>query len=448
LLAIASAPCLIAALCLGSTGARASGGDTSNIVYIANPPNKLAFSANGPAAFPPPSQCVATYGLACYTPQEIRTAYDIPTSLTGAGQTIVIVDAYGSPTVRQDLHIFDQAFGLPDPTLNIIYPGGKPTFNPNQHHEEASWAAETSLDVQWSHAIAPGATIDLVIAANNAGNVLNLAERYAVDHHLGNVMSLSFGAPEAAIAGRGNNLQLQQADAVYRSAQAAGISVFVSSGDFGASNYGCKACTAPNAQFPASDPLVTAVGGTNLFISDAGAYQRETVWNDANPALCPFGCTAGVFGATGGAPSEIFSAPSYQQALSGRSARTTSDVGYNASVYTAVMVYLGFLGGSNNAFYFFGGTSEGSPQWAAITALADQAAGHALGFLNPALYAIGANAAEYAADFHDVTVGDNAFFSPGFPAGTGYDLPTGLGTPDVAHLISSLTGTTVSSSAH
>jgi subtilase family serine protease len=449
LLAIASAPCLIAALCLGSTGARASAGDSSNIVYIANPPSKLAFSANGPTAFPSPSQCVATFGLACYTPQEIRTAYDIPSSLTGAGQTIVIVDAYGSPTVRQDLHIFDQAFGLPDPTLNIIYPGGMPTFNPNQHHEEASWANETSLDVQWSHAIAPGATIDLVIAANNAGNVLNLAERYAVDHHLGNVMSLSFGAPEAAIAGRGNNLQLQQADAIYRSAQAAGISVFVSSGDFGASNYGgCKACTAPNAQFPASDPLVTAVGGTDLFISDAGAYQRETVWNDANPALCPFGCTAGVFGATGGAPSEIFSAPSYQQALSGRSARTTSDVGYNASVYTGVLVYLGFLGGSNNGFYFFGGTSEGTPQWAAITALADQAAGHALGFLNPALYAIGANAAEYAADFHDVTVGDNAFFSPGFPAGTGYDLPTGLGTPNVAHLISTLTGTTVSSSAH
>jgi subtilase family serine protease len=104
------------------------------------------------------------------------------------------------------------------------------------------------------------------------------------------------------------------------------------------------------------------------------------------------------------------------------------------------MVYLGFMGGSNNGFYFFGGTSEGAPQWAAITALADQAAGHALGFLNPLLYAIGANPTEYGADFHDVTVGDNAFFSPGFPAGTGYDLPTGLGTPDVAKLIGTLTG--------
>jgi subtilase family serine protease len=441
-LVIAAIAGLTAALSLASTGVYASGGTTSPITYIANPPHTLAFTASGPSTFPyTPSQCVATFGLACYTPQEIRTAYDVPSNLTGAGQTIVIVDAYGSPTVQQDLHIFDQEFGLPDPTLNIIYPEGQPSFNPNQNHDEVGWASETSLDVQWSHAIAPGATIDLVIAPNNGGNALNLAESYAVDHHLGNVMSMSFGSAESAIAGLGNNLQLQQAAAVYQSAEAAKISVFASAGDQGASNYGdCSSCTTPNASFPASDPLVTAVGGTDLFINDKGTYKSETVWNDANPSLCPFGCTAGVFGATGGAPSAIFSAPSYQQALSGQSARTTSDVAYNASVYTAVMVYLGFMGGSDNGFYFFGGTSEGAPQWAAITALADQAAGHALGFLNPLLYAIGANPTEYGADFHDVTVGDNAFFSPGFPAGTGYDLPTGLGTPDVANLIGTLTG--------
>lgn len=437
LLALGAALALLVGV--GAPASHAASGNSGDITYIANPPHKFAFAATKPAQFPfTPSQCVATFGLACYTPSEIRTAYNVPSALTGAGQTIVIVDAYGSPTVQQDLHIFDQEFGLPDPTLNVIYPMGKPTYNPNQHHGETSWAEETSLDTQWAHAIAPGATIDLVIAPNNYGNALNVAERYAVDHHLGSVMSMSFGAPEAAIAGAGNNLQLRQADAIYHAAQAAGISVFASSGDQGASNYGdCKACTTPNALFPASDPLVTAVGGTNLFMSDSGQYQKETTWNDANPSLCPFGCTNGVFGATGGAPSAIFSAPSYQQALSGRAARTTSDVAYNASVYTSVLVYLGFLG-PNSGFYFFGGTSEGAPQWAAITALADQAAGHALGFLNPALYGIGANHAEYAADFHDVTVGDNAFYSPGFPAGTGYDLPTGLGSPNVAHLIGDL----------
>ena len=182
-------------------------------------------------AFPAPSQCVAAFGLACYTPSLIRTAYNVPSNLDGTGQTIVIVDAYGSPTIRQDLHIFDQVFGLPDPVLNIIYPGGRPVYNPLQHHSEESWANETSLDVQWAHAIAPGATIDLVIAANNGGNVLNNAVRYAVSHHLGNVISLSWGSPEAAIRGRGNNTQVMQAHQNFQAAQAASISVFASTGD-------------------------------------------------------------------------------------------------------------------------------------------------------------------------------------------------------------------------
>src|SRR6185437_8065155 len=108
-----------------------------------------------------------------------------------------------------------------------------------------------------------------------------------------------------------------------------------------------------------------------------------------------------------------------------------------------VLVYISFLGPGQAGFYFVGGTSAGAPQWAAITALADQAAGHALGFLNPTLYGIGANPVTSAADFHDVTVGNNQFpFSaaPGFSAQTGYDLPTGLGTPNSANLIATLSG--------
>src|SRR4029079_1371574 len=122
-----------------------------------------------------------------------------------------------------DLEIFSQAFGLPAPQLDIVYPGGAPIFNPRQHHDEAGWEFETSLDVQWAHAIAPDARIVLVVAANNAGNVLNNAQKYAVDHHLGRVMSLSFGADEAAIKGQGraNNLQIDQAHDVYMAAKAA-----------------------------------------------------------------------------------------------------------------------------------------------------------------------------------------------------------------------------------
>jgi subtilase family serine protease len=421
-----------AALAVGVAAAPASA-STSTIYYNVAPLMKLAIPATSATTggFPfTPSQCVADFGLACYGPQDFRTAYDVPANDVGAGQTVVIVDAYGSPTIQSDLAIYDAEFGLPPANLNIFYPEGQPTLNLRQHHNEASWAEETSLDVEQVHGLAPAATIDLVIADNNAGNELNIAEQYAVSNHLGNVMSMSFGAPEALF--NGNSGQVAQANGTYAQAAAQGMSVFASAGDGGASD----GTSTVSAGFPASDPLVTSVGGTNLFASDSGAYQSEDVWNDATD--CPFGCTAGEFGATGGAPSIVFPSPSYQAGVTGNAARTVADVSFNASVYTATMIYLG-IPGIPAGFYFFGGTSEGSPSWAAITAMADSAIGHPLGQLNPLLYGIAGTSA-YASDFHDVTMGDNGFGGPGFAAGTGYDMPTGLGTPDVANLINSLAG--------
>lgn len=421
-----------AALAIGIAVPSASATTAGTITYDVHPIVHLAISASSatPGGFPfTPSQCVAQFGLACYGPQDFRTGYDVPASDVGAGQTIVIVDAYGSPTIRPDLATYDAEFGLPAANLNIFYPGGEPTYNPNQNHDETSWAEETSLDVEQVHGLAPAATIDLVVAANNDGDVLNNAVQYAVDNHLGNVLSMSYGAPEALV--NGNKAQQAQAHANFAAAVANGMSLFASSGDSGAT----ERTSTTTALYPSADPLVTSVGGTNLFLSDRGAYQSENVWNDA--VDCPFGCTAGQIGATGSAPSTLFAAPSYQSSITGYSSRTTSDVSFNASVYTATMIYLGFLGGSSNGFYFFGGTSEGSPSWAAITAIANSAIGHPLGQLNPLLYKIYGTSA-YADDFHDVTVGNNAFNGPGYPAKAGYDLPTGLGTPDVAHLISSL----------
>lgn len=433
----AALPVLFLAWGLAAPGAGAQTTNTSNIVYTANPPHQFAFSTATKSASLTPSSCEATYGLACYTPSYIRSAYNVPSNYTGAGETIAIVDAFGSPTIASDLHTFDQAFGLADPTLNIYYPDGKPNFVGDSN--QLGWAGETSLDVEWAHAIAPQATIDLVVASTNYGNSLNNAESFAVNTLHANVMSMSFGSAEGAIAGRGNNLQLNQADQIYQQAAAAGTTVVASAGDSGAA----QGYPTANALFPASDPKVLAVGGTNLFISDKGAYQSETTWNDADPSLCPFGCDYGAFGATGGAPSSIFSAPSFESAVTGQSARTTSDVSYNASVYTAVLVYVGFYSNpAYNGFYFYGGTSEGAPQWSGIVALADQAAGHNLGYLTPTLYGIAGNKHEYGADFHDITVGNNAFpaGAPGFDAGTGYDLPTGLGSPNVANLIHTLAG--------
>ena len=420
----------VAAVALSSPASAASAGN--GLAYTVHPLSAF-FSASAPAAFPTPSQCVAASGLACYTPAEIRTAYDIPASYTGAGTSIVIVDAYGSPTIQHDLATFSAAFGLPygAGTLNIFYPGGK-SQTQTAHADPFGWSVETSLDVEWAHAIAPQATINLVVASSPNDSVVNNAIKFAVDNNLGDVISMSFGSDEAKLVGKNSNaIQASQSTQIFAAAAAKGIAMFASSGDGGASDGYAVA----NAGYPASDPNVISVGGTNLFMQDDGTYVGETVWNDGDPAQCPFGCTRGIFGATGGAPSKLFAASPFQNAVSGQAARTTSDVGYDASVYTAVLVYIGsFPNPAQNGFYHVGGTSAGSPQWAAIAALA-KAAGVSLSGLNAKLYGA---AASHPAAFHDVTVGSNDFQGPGFSAGPGYDIPTGLGSPDVAKLIAAL----------
>ncbi|HQU00640.1 MAG TPA: S53 family peptidase [Acidimicrobiales bacterium] len=424
-----------------------SASSSNNIVYQVTP-LAVPDSASAPASSLTPGYCVANFGLACYGPAALHTAYRIPWTingqLAGTGQQIAIVDAFGSPTVASDLATYDATFGLPAANLHVYYPDGAPTYTTSLQHGslEAGWAEETSLDVQTVHDLAPGARINLIVASSPNGNDINVATQYAISNHLGDVLSMSFGAPEAAIAGGGNNLQLQQADANFTQAVADHIGLFASSGDSGASN----GYSTANALFPASDPNVTATGGTNLFVKALNStkstnytYTGETTWNDAYPATCPFGCAYGIFGATGGAASSVFSAPSFQSAL-GLSARSTSDVSFNSSVYTSTLIYLGFLGAANDGFYFFGGTSEASPSWAAIAADLNQAHGSDLGALNPTLYALASNPSTYAADFHDVTVGNNElpYPGPGSNAGTGYDLPTGLGTPIVSGLMNSL----------
>ena len=415
-----------------STAATAtSASNDGTFDYNANPPthpfgSSTDYTTN---ALPPPSLCVSVYGLTCYTAKEIRSAYNVPANYDGTGQTIVIIDAFGSPTIQRDLAYFDAVMGLPNPTLNVIYPTGQPTT------VNGNWAGETSLDVEWAHAIAPKATIDLVIAPTNSNVDLHAAQDYAVQNHLGNVISMSYGANEISIPGGASNKYLQHADATFQQAKDANITVIASAGDYGASNGTSQLMP----EYPSTNPLILSVGGTSLFMSDSGAYQKETVWNDTVASLCPFGCAYGPFGATGGAPSYVFKAPSYQQLLAHSTQRTTADVSYNASVYTAVLVAESFGNPTGTpGLYFVGGTSSGAPQWAGIIALADQAAGHPLGFVNQDLYAI-AKGGPYGSAFHDVTVGDNALFSaPGEQAGPGYDIPTGLGSPNVANLIPAL----------
>ena len=361
-----------------------------------------------------PAQCLASYGLACQTPASIRSAYDVPASvdgqLPGTGQTIVIVDAFGSPTVQQDLDAFSASFGIPSTTVNVSYPVGTVAWHGTALQND--WAGETSLDVQWAHAIAPGATIDLVVASTSSNQVMNNAISWAVDNLPATAISMSFGSDELGITG--NKGQFTQTHRIFERAAAKGITLVASSGD-GGSDDGLGASTFSS---PADDPLVTAVGGTTLFEGSGVAGPDETTWDDFT--ACPFGCTAGVFGATGGAPSLT-------------TTKRGSDVAYDGSVYSGVLVYNGYNADpDDNGFYFTGGTSAGAPQWAAIAALLAQKAGHRLGDINGSLPSWLA-----AGGLHDVTVGDNRTdtFTGGYDARTGWDVPTGYGTPDVGALL-------------
>lgn len=392
---------------------------------------------------PTDSQCRTHIGVPCYSPQEIRKAYGVTPLLdagdTGKGQSIVIIDSFGSPTIRHDLHVFDQGYGLPDPpSFNILAPLGTVPFNPKKIPDQIGWAFETSLDVEWAHALAPDANIVLMTSpVDETEGVQGLPqflflEKYALDHHLGKIISQSWSATEETLFTPAGRQVIQDFEQFYERARNEDVTVFASSGDTGSTNFNInfKLYSFPVIGFPASSPLVTAVGGTSLFASTSGNYQDEIVWNNST-------------GASGGGISKVFKEPDYQQnnlpgsdqnLLNGR--RGMPDIAYNADPNTAILVYISFI--SPAGYYFIGGTSEGSPQWAGIIADADQLAGHALGFLNPALYAIG-NSGDYQESFHDITFGSNAFAGVrGFKATPGWDLSTGWGSPKTATLVTEL----------
>ena len=407
---------------------------SASLIYAVHPTSRLLRAgSDGLTPMLTLSQCVSGVGLSCFTPTSIKSGYNFPSSASGAGATIAIVDAFGNPTVTADLHAFDLAVGLADPSagqFQIVYPGGKPTFNPT-NRDQLNWAIETDLDVQWAHAIAPSAAIVLVVAANSNGNSINTAEEYVVENLPGSIMSLSFGIPESTISGGGNNTQLQQAHQTLFQATQRNITALAASGDGGAT---ALLGSVPDAYYPASDPLVIAVGGTDLKLFNNGSYRSEKAWNDFDDPVTK--CTAPVApGATGGAPSAIFTPPPYQTTIAktlGMTGRTTSDVAFNASACTGVVVYLGFQG-LTPGIYAVGGTSQAVPQWAGILAAANAANGAPLGFVTNRIYAIGGSTA-----FHDITNGDNVTDGFGYQTAVGYDLPTGWGTPNVANFVPAL----------
>jgi subtilase family serine protease len=400
---------------------------------------------------PTTAQCIETTGFACYRPSQFQQAYDLKplyaSGLNGHGRTIIIVDSYGSPTIKSDLATFDSSFHLPPPPhFTVLQPVGKvPPFDPN-NSTMVGWAIETSLDVEYSHAMAPGASIVLLETpvAETEGTVgfpeIIAAENYAINHHLGDVISQSFGATEETFPSPQAIFRLRSA---YFNAAAHHISVLAGSGDEGVSNDhfdGVTLYTYRVNSWPSTDPLVTSVGGLQLHLNAQGDETLpDNVWNETYL----FGTAV----ASGGGQSAVFTRPSYQNSV--RSVvglrRGTPDISLSAAVNGGALVYMSFGGLSGPGFYIVGGTSEATPEFAGIVAIADQAAGHDLGLLNPALYAIGSG----GPGIPDITIGNNTvtftqnghtYTVRGYNAVAGYDMASGLGTVDAAKLVAELAG--------
>lgn len=362
----------------------------------------------------PPLPCLHAAPLGCFGPDTIGSAYNIQPvhaeGINGAGRTIVIIDAFQNPAIQTDLARFDSFWNVPaPPSLNVYAPFGVPAFDLTSPLQ-VGWSQEISIDVEWAHATAPGAAIVLVEAKSEKDVDLVDAVGYAIRHNLGDVISQSFGEAEMCA---GESL-IERQHELFQEASERGITLFASSGDKGAGRQSCDGKSLiKSVSTPASDPNVTGVGGTHLMATDAGVYQTETAWNT-------------VKGASGGGFSTLYERPSYQAPVQrNNEARGVPDVAYNADGTS------GFIIVWNGRGAVVGGTSGGTPQWAGIAALADQAAGRRLGSLNKLLYHVGKSDA-----FHDITSGNNSFGGIiGYTAGPGWDPVTGLGSPNVANLI-------------
>ncbi len=405
------------------------------------------------------AQCQQALQISCYNPAQIQQAYDLPSlyadGVNGKGATIVIVDPYGSPTISSDLSTFDSEESLPaPPSLRIIQPAGKvPAFNPN-NSDMVGWATETTLDVEWAHVIAPGAKILLVETPGSKDNggvsmaQIVTAEKYVIGHHLGDVISQSFVATEQAVG----SSTIESLRGAYTEADSDHVTVVTGSGDSGAAGYESNQSTYytyPVTMWPASDPLVTAVGGTRLNLDGSGGNVSDaTVWNDTyskatnelvngNAGPSPL--------ASGGGKSVVFGRPSYQNGVAGivGDHRGVPDISMSAACSGAVNVYASF-GGQQAGWYALCGTSEAAPLFAGIVALADQVAGHPLGLINPALYKM---AAEHLHGLVRVTSGNNSVTFRqdgsshtvhGYSAEPHYNLATGLGTINAAYFVPEL----------
>ena len=475
-------------------------------------------------ANPPTQAACNSVARRCFSPAAMANSYNYAVlhalGHQGQGKTIAVVDSFGSSTIRQDLAVFNTAFNLPhlcgetgandpsgncpasvQPRFDIIQVQGGPNPVPpppnNGTGLEAHnlWDLEVSLDVEWAHATAPLANIMLVTSptAETLGvqgfqQFMN-AEQFVIDHHMADVISQSFASGEGAF--HSGLAALKQLRTTYESAKANHVTILSSSGDGGSLNSMKEPVKNPapipyaSVEWPASDPLVTAVGGTYLCTNAVTGLGVDQVSPPANcrPTANPSGEREPAWVVAGGGYSINFLKPAFQNTLppgssyagsvpgmpvpAGSQMRGVPDIAYQASSRTGVLVYMtepNFPSQSTGGlvcptgqtcsagWWVVGGTSAGSPQWAGLIAMADEMAGRDLGYLNTALYNLAANPSTYAADFYDDNTNSNAQSAPGSgtsgnccPSSRGWDAVTGLGSPNAATLLPSLIAATAGS---
>ena len=469
-----------AALTAGTTGTPSAATPATHHDHFPSPqplvPAQVTHLAAADAAPPGPGYSATSRH---FTPKQIQNSYNLSAlyaeGLDGSGKTIAIVDSFGYPGAAGDLKQFSQDYGLPlmcgmpdvacEPGMatfkNLTFgnhqvkPMPPKSQSPGQE-DSSAWSVEVALDMEYAHTIAPGANITLVatptaetLGVQGFPQMMN-AEQYLVDHHMADVVTQSFGVSEGSFS---STHALESLRHAFKSGADAGMTFLASSGDSGSVGLskepvgkGGTQLSTPQVGWPASDPLVTAVGGTTL-CTDA---PTGTTVDSANP---PADCQDNPgqrevgWNGSGGGFSNVFTRPDYQSALPAGSApipagqRGVPDISMNASC-TSWVVVLDTAPGYDG-YYGVCGTSEASPMFAGVVAIADQAAGHDLGLLNEKLYALGASS-DYPSSVFDVTSGDNTQEGsgvPGFAAGTGWDAVTGLGTPaDAQAFVHALAG--------
>jgi subtilase family serine protease len=420
-----------------------------------------------------------------YQPSELQTAYDMTplyaAGWDGTGQTIVITDAFGDDTIRGDAEVFSQLYGLPDLTPSnfqvLRAPGAVHNPGKGKFGGSAGWRDEITLDVEWVHAIAPGANIILVIGPNN-GSDLDEAINYAVVHHLGNTISNSWSSVE----GFGNPAQHIRDNRILQAAAAQGIDVNFSSGDSGdfAAAVGFK-----TVGFPGSSPFATSIGGTSLALNPDNTMNFQTGWGNnltrivdtialGSPPVVP-PLNLGFQGGAGGGTSLTFAKPSFQNSLPG-TMRMVPDISMLADPFTGVEIIETFDG--QLSVGVIGGTSLACPMFSAVMGIASQKAGHGLGQAAQLVYNLPAGAVtdvlavsspnnatgvingttiETADDLAAPLDGTTSYFSAlynspfstrwfvitfgtdsSLTTGPGWDNVTGVGTPDGLNFVNAL----------